>query len=110
VFFLSLFNFISYYKVSRDNLTFTHAIKYLAKSIELWLLNHSIRKVLYDNKSNQGFSNNCDIKAALKGLYIKLFSISYRLSLIVKLFNLAVHSFLILSKSLLNINICQIIR
>jgi hypothetical protein len=52
VFSLSLFDFIGYYRVSRDNLTLTRAIKYLVKSIELWLLNYSIREVSYNNKSN----------------------------------------------------------
>jgi hypothetical protein len=59
---VSFFSFISNFRVKRSNLVFTCSVKYLAKGIEFWLFNESIREVSYDNKRNQGFSNNCCIK------------------------------------------------
>jgi hypothetical protein len=105
VFSLSFFNFISNSKVKRNNFVFTCLVKYLVKSIEFRLFNKSIKKVLYNNKKNQGFSNNCCIKTGLKDLSIKVFSLFTYLSLIIKLFNLLVHSLLILILSLFNSNI-----
>jgi hypothetical protein len=105
MFSLSFFDFTSNSKVRRNNLAFTCLIKYLTKDIEFRLFNKSIREVSYDNKRNQGFSNNCCIKTGLKGLSIKVLSLLTCLSLVIKLSDLPVYSLLILILSLFNNNI-----
>jgi hypothetical protein len=83
IFPLSFFNFISYSRVKRSNLTLIRAIKYLIKDMEFWLFNESVREISYDDKRNQNFNNNCCIKIDFKDLYIKFLNFSKYLNFVI---------------------------
>jgi hypothetical protein len=97
VFPLSFFNFVVNSKVRCCNLALTCSVEHLVEGVELRPFNYSKGEVLYNNKRNQSFSNNCYIKIGFKDLNVKVLSVPTCFSLAIKLFNLLVHSLLVLT-------------
>ena len=65
------------------NFAFNSSIKYLVKRMELWPFNKSIGQIPYNNKNNQSFKNNRDIKVSFQDLSIKLLLLAYSSSLVI---------------------------